>query len=128
MKVEKQNLLIANDTDFLLLGYSQQLKLYFNVYLAFTGKDALELMEKKDPGFFKVIILDINMPVMGGIEAARQIQARYAVKPEHKPLIYFLSGDEMHDNREALAEIDYAAYFTRLTLEGEIKAILTSLR
>jgi hypothetical protein len=52
VKVEKQNLLIANDTDFLLLGYSQQLKLYFNVYLAFTGKNALELMEKKDPGFF----------------------------------------------------------------------------
>jgi CheY-like chemotaxis protein len=68
------------------------------------------------------------MPVMGGIEAARQIQARYVDKPEHKPLIYFLSGDDMHDNREALAEIDYAAYFTRLTLEGEIKAILTRLR
>ena len=59
--------------------------------------------------------------------SARKIQARYVDNREHKPLIYFLSGDDMHKNREELAEISYEAYFTTLTLEGEIKAILAAL-
>lgn len=41
---------------------------------ASNGKEAIELCEKQS---FDLIILDIRMPVMNGIEAARTIQSRW---------------------------------------------------
>jgi CheY-like chemotaxis protein len=77
----------------LLLGYTHQLEQFFTVFSLTEGQAAIDLVKDHEPDFFKAVVLDVNMPVMGGLEVAREIQNLYELNPEQMPLIFFLSGD-----------------------------------
>lgn len=124
---DKPNLLIANDTDFLLMGYTEQLKVHFNVFKALNGREAVIHFDAKDLDFFSVVILDVNMPLMGGIEVARHIHQKCNLKSKKRPLLYFLSADDIMENQSDLEGVDFDDYFTRLTHEGEILPLLRRL-
>ncbi|NOZ12834.1 MAG: response regulator [Acidobacteria bacterium] len=49
----------------------------FEVDTAGNGKEALKLMEKVGDDVYSVLIADINMPEMGGIELIRQVAVKY---------------------------------------------------
>jgi len=49
----------------------------FTVDTASNGKEALRLMESKPESIYPVLIADINMPEMGGIELIRQVAVKY---------------------------------------------------
>ena len=52
--------------------------------VAENGKIALEMFEKSAPGYYDGILMDIQMPVMNGYEAARAI--RNSNHPEAKTI------------------------------------------
>lgn len=47
----------------------------FEVTQAWDGKEALELFQSHEPGYFDVILLDMQMPVMDGCQAAEAIRS-----------------------------------------------------
>ena len=46
----------------------------FLVENAENGKDACEILEKSEPGYFDIVLMDIQMPVMNGYEATKTIR------------------------------------------------------
>lgn len=69
-----KKILVADDEMSIRLLYSEELKEEgYEVYLAANGKEALEIVEKVP---LDLVILDIKMPEMDGIEALRQIKER----------------------------------------------------
>mmetsp|Transcript_44917 Transcript_44917/g.59626 ORF Transcript_44917/g.59626 Transcript_44917/m.59626 type:complete len:101 (-) Transcript_44917:565-867(-) len=67
--------LLANDNTFLLMAFEQTLLPHFEIVDVFeNGKEALEKVLLKRPSYYSVIILDIQMPIMDGIEACKKIK------------------------------------------------------
>ena len=66
---------------------------------AWNGLEAVEIFEKSSPGEFDVILMDIMMPVMDGLEAARQIRAMN--RPDAKLIpIVAMSANAFQDDVE----------------------------
>ena len=66
----KYAVLFVDDEANVLNAYKRNLRKYFDVYTALSGKDALELLEKhKD---IAVIVTDMQMPSMNGVEFLEQ--------------------------------------------------------
>jgi len=61
-----------------LLSYSEDIDV---VGEAQNGREAIEAVERLRPD---VVLMDINMPIMNGIDATRAISERF---PDHAPLL-----------------------------------------
>ena len=72
---QKNYCLLANDSQFLLEAFKGGLEPHFDkIITAIDGKEAVDEVVSKPRSYFKVIILDICMPVMDGIEACIHIK------------------------------------------------------
>ncbi|MFZ0051089.1 MAG: response regulator [Desulfobaccales bacterium] len=74
-----KKILVADDEMSIRLLYSEELKEEgYEVYMASNGREALEMVEKIP---LDLVILDIKMPEMDGIEALRQIKEKWPDLP-----------------------------------------------
>ena len=73
-----KRILIAedNDSNFILMTYI--LKKYYQYDRAKNGQEAVELVEKNN---YDIILMDIKMPIMDGMEATRQIKEKHPDLP-----------------------------------------------
>lgn len=67
-----------------------------------NGKEALECFEKSEPGHFDVVLLDIQMPVMNGYEAAQAIRACKHPDAANIPIIAMTANAFAEDVKNAL--------------------------
>ena len=67
-----KRILIAedNDSNYLLMTYI--LKNHYEALRARNGQEAVDMVETEQPD---MVLMDLNMPVMGGLEATRLIKA-----------------------------------------------------
>ncbi len=78
-----------------------------NVVTASNGEEAIELCQ---PDNFDLVLMDIEMPVMGGIEAARKLKARYK---NQLPPIIGLSANALEGDREKYIDQGMDEYLTK---------------
>ena len=73
-----KRILIAedNDSNFILMTYI--LKKYYQYDRAKNGQEAVELVNKNN---YDIILMDIKMPIMDGMEATRQIKEKHPNLP-----------------------------------------------
>jgi DNA-binding response OmpR family regulator len=91
----------------------------YRVTTAYNGKDALDLILRDDREF-DMLILDVMMPGIGGLELCRQIRAQVAAP------ILLLSGKDRESDRVIGLEIGADDYVTKpflaLELVSRVKA------
>ncbi|AEB10231.1 response regulator [Desulfobacca acetoxidans] len=74
-----KRILVADDEMSIRLLYSEELREEgYEVLTAANGREALEIVEKEP---LNLIILDIKMPEMSGIEVLRQIKEKHPNLP-----------------------------------------------
>jgi CheY-like chemotaxis protein len=102
---DRTSILIVDDRADKLLALQAILEeLDQNIVVAQSGSDALKRMLEHD---FAVILLDVNMPGMDGLETAEFVRKRQ--KTAHTPIIFVTAyADEMHTARGySLGAVDY---------------------
>lgn len=94
------NVLAAEDNEFnQLILAAQAKKLGFNLTMTGNGKEAIQKLENID---FDLILMDINMPVMDGFEAVRNIRSKFPSPKNDIPVIAITAYGLIYDRDQAL--------------------------
>ncbi|MDE7323029.1 MAG: response regulator [Lachnospiraceae bacterium] len=74
----------------------------FTVEIAGNGKIAVEMLEKSQPGYYQLILMDVQMPVMNGYEATRTIRKLKDTQLAAIPILAMTANAFEEDKQEAL--------------------------
>ncbi len=114
-------ILIADDIEGVRRMLAQTLEDEHCVFQAHNGLEAVRLAEVENPD---IVILDLDMPVMDGVEAARQIKEKFP----HLKVVAMTGqpGSENAHSVKALCDAFLEKPFRVVELRETVKAVLNS--
>jgi signal transduction histidine kinase/HPt (histidine-containing phosphotransfer) domain-containing protein len=113
-------LLLADDNDInKKVGLSVLQKLGYRADVASNGLEVLKLLEQKA---YDIIFLDVQMPEMDGLEAARAIRQRWS--ETKRPRIIAMTGNAFLGDREKCLEAGMDDYISKPVRVGELQSAL----
>ncbi len=74
----------------------------FSVDVAGDGRTAVEMLKASEPGYYQIVLMDIQMPVMGGHEAAQEIRGLENKALASIPILAMTANAFEEDKRAAL--------------------------
>lgn len=74
----------------------------FTTDVADNGQIAVDMLKKSEPGFYQMVLMDIQMPVMNGYEAAREIRNLENKNLASIPILAMTANAFEEDKQEAL--------------------------
>jgi len=113
-------LLLADDNPInQKVGLSVLNKLGYRADIANNGLEVLKALEQKP---YDILFLDVQMPEMDGLEAARRICSRWPT--EKRPRIIAMTGNALMGDREKCLEAGMDDYISKPVRIGELQAAL----
>lgn len=97
------------------------------VTLAVNGRDAVDKFEESSIGYFDFILMDVKMPVMDGMEAARQIRALDRNDAGLVPILA-MTADTYRDEEEKSRQSGMDAYLVKPLDVGQLIAELNKIK
>jgi two-component system, cell cycle sensor histidine kinase and response regulator CckA len=117
-------LFVEDDDSNIKFGISLFKKLLQEVVVVRNGQECLEVLEQ---GSFDLVLLDIQMPVMNGTDALREIRKKELGSPHHQPVIA-MTAYSLRGTRDLLLAEGFDGYVSKplmiSELWGEIKRVL----
>jgi len=113
-------LLLADDNPInQKVGQSVLQRLGYRADIVTNGLEVLQALENKA---YDVLFLDVQMPEMDGLEAARRICQRWPL--EKRPRIIAMTGNALVGDREKCLEAGMDDYITKPIRVGDLQAAL----
>ena len=75
----------------------------FTVEIASNGQIAVDMLEQSEPGYYRLVLMDIQMPVMGGYEATKAIRSMSNRELASIPILAMTANAFEEDKKEALS-------------------------
>ncbi len=98
------------------------LQMGYRADLAGNGIEAIESIERQT---YDVVLMDVQMPEMDGLEASRRITAKY--KPEQRPRIIAMTANAMQGDREECLAAGMDDYVTKpIRVDALVQALLSA--
>ncbi len=97
------------------------------VECAFDGQEALDALAASEPGHFSVVLMDIQMPVMNGLEATRAIRASERPDVAALPVVVLSANafaEDVHESKRAGADDHLSKPISVKDLAATLGAIL----
>ena len=73
----------------------------FEIYTAVNGKQALDMVSASEPGFYDVVLMDVQMPIMDGYTASKAIRALTDPELSAVPIVAMTANAFQEDIRAA---------------------------
>lgn len=93
------------------------------VVQAENGRKAVDLFAESTPGSYALVLMDIKMPVMGGLEATKQIRKLGHADSQTIPIVA-LSANAYQEDREKSIQAGMQAHLAKPIEINEIKKVL----
>lgn len=95
------------------------------LYVAKNGLEALNMLSGKDPDNYvstpRIVLLDINMPKMGGIEFLTELRKDPALKPT---TVFVMTTSNEDSDKIAAYNLNVAGYILKpLSFDGFVNAV-----
>ncbi len=74
----------------------------FSTEIASNGQIAVDMLKNSDPGYYRLVLMDVQMPVMGGYEATKLIRGLENKKLSSIPILAMTANAFEEDRQEAL--------------------------
>ena len=84
----------------------------FMIETAPDGTDAVAMMEKSEEGYYDAVLMDVQMPVMNGYEATKEIRAMQRKDAKTIPIIA-MTANAMEDDKEAALKSGMNAHIAK---------------
>ncbi|MCM1040294.1 MAG: response regulator [Ruminococcus sp.] len=91
--------------------------------VAANGQEAVDMLKNSEPGYYFAVLMDVQMPVMNGYEAARAIRALEDISKAEIPVIAMTANAFEEDKAEAFA----AGMDAHVAKPVEIAALMETL-
>lgn len=115
----KLKVLIAEDNEINQMLLKKQLSGFgYDSVVVSNGLEAVEMVNKEP---FDLVLMDVQMPVLDGIESAKQIRLDKYLK---QPIIIALTANAMKDDRKKCLDAGMNDYLSKPVSVAELKKTL----
>ncbi|MCD4743442.1 MAG: response regulator [Desulfobacteraceae bacterium] len=122
--MERKNILLVEDNAMNQKVVKSILKkLGHQITIANNGEEAVTIFS---PDKFDIILMDIQMPVMGGVEATEKIRENEKGHNSHTPIVA-LTASVIKGDKERFLAAGMNGYISKPMKKGDIKNIMQSL-